>query len=125
MTDSLYNDVVTGAFIDWDSELHELKDPVKDTTNEIDVILMKGLVPIFVSCKNGFVDQAELYKLHTVAEHFGGPYAKKVLICTYYGNDPGAGHQYFLQRAKDMDIRVIENVHELSNEDFYKKIKNI
>lgn len=121
----IYNDVITGAFIDWDSEIHNMKDVVKDTTNEIDVILMKGLIPVFVSCKNGSVDQNELYKLHTVARRFGGPYAKMALISTYFGKDTGPAHDHFIQRAKDMHIRIIENVHELSGEAFMAQIKGL
>lgn len=108
----VYNDIVTGVVIDWDA----VKEDAQETTNEIDVLLMKGLVPIFISCKNGMVDQDELYKLNTVAEEFGGPYAKKVLVCTYFGNDESLAHDYFMQRAKDMNIRVIPSVHEMPEE---------
>lgn len=80
-----YNDIVNGAYIDWDSTIHDITDEEKDTENEIDVILMRGLVPIFISCKNGYVDENELYKLNSVAEKFGGPYVQKVLIATYFG----------------------------------------
>ena len=120
-----FDDAVNGAYIDWDSTLHDITDDEKDTENEIDVVLMKGLVPIFISCKNGYVDETELYKLNTVAERFGGPYAQKVLVATYFGKNTVDGHKYFVQRAKDMRIQLIENVHELSEEAFSKKIKNI
>ena len=120
-----YNDVVNGVYIDWDSDIHDITDDETDTENEIDVVMMKGLVPVFVSCKNGYVDETELYKLNTVAERFGGPYAQKVLVATYFGKNSVEGHKYFVQRAKDMKIQLIENVHELSEEDFAKKIKNI
>ncbi len=120
-----YNDAVNGAYIDWDSTLHDITDEEKDTENEIDVVLMKGLVPIFISCKNGYVDETELYKLNTVAERFGGPYAQKVLVASYYGKNSVEGHKYFVQRANDMKIQLIESVHELSEEAFAKKIKNI
>lgn len=102
-----------------------ITDDEKDTEHEIDVILMKGLVPIFISCKNGYVDGTELYKLNTVAERFGGPYAQKVLIATYFGKSTVEGHKYFVQIAKGMKVQLIENVHELSDETFAKKIKNI
>lgn len=120
-----FDDAVNGAYIDWDSTLHDITDDEKDTENEIDVVLMKGLVPIFISCKNGYVDETELYKLNTVAEKFGGPYAQKVLVATYFGKNTVDGHKYFVQRAKDMRIQLIENVHELSEDAFSKKIKNI
>lgn len=120
-----YSDAVNGVYIDWDSAIHDISDEEKDTENEIDVVLMKGLVPIFISCKNGYVDENELYKLNTVAEKFGGPYAQKVLVATYFGKSSVEGHKYFVQRAKDMKIQLIENVHELTQLEFEKKIKNI
>ncbi|MBQ8762727.1 MAG: DUF1887 family protein [Clostridia bacterium] len=120
-----YDDAVNGVYIDWDSTIHDISEEEKDTENEIDVVLTKGLVPVFISCKNGYVDETELYKLNTVSEKFGGPYAQKVLVASYFGKNSIEGHKYFVQRAKDMKIQLIENVHELSEEEFAKKIKNI
>lgn len=117
-----YNDVMTGVFIDWDGVVHEQTESAVDTENEIDLVLMRGLVPVFVSCKNGAVGEAELYKLNTVANRFGGAYARKLLIGTTLGKS-GRGKQYFLQRAKDMKIQVLDEVHTLSDEQFRKKLK--
>ncbi len=122
---SIYNDAKTGVFIDWDATIHEDDDEKKDTENEIDIILMKGLVPVFISCKNGFYNENELYKLNTVASRFGGPYARKVLVSTYYGQSNADSRGYFAQRAEDMGIELIEGVHELSEEEFKRKIRNI
>lgn len=119
----LFDDAVNGVYIDWDSELHEPSDNDKDTENEIDVVLMQGLVPVFISCKNGSVDDTELYKLNTVADRFGGPYVKKVLVSSYFGKNNEDAHTHFVQRAKDMDIELIENVHTLSDEAFAKEMK--
>lgn len=120
-----YNDSLIGAYIDWDAALHDFSDEEKDTENEIDVILMRGLVPVFISCKNGRVDETELYKLNTVAERFGGPYSKKVLVSSYFGKSTVSGRKYFEQRAKDMKIQLIENVHELEDVEFARQIRNI
>lgn len=120
-----FNDSRIGVYIDWDSSIHTADDDEKDTENEIDVILMRGLIPIFISCKNGDVNENELYKLNTVAERFGGPYAKKVLVTSYAGKLTGDSRKYFEQRVKDMKIQLIEGVHELTDSEFEKKIKNI
>lgn len=117
-----YHDVMTGVFIDWDGTVHDQKETAVDTENEIDLILMRGLVPVFVSCKNGAVEEGELYKLNTVANRFGGAYARKLLIGTTLGKS-GRGKQYFLERAKDMQIQVLDNVHELSDKQFVKALK--
>ena len=76
-----YNDVMNGVYIDWDGDISTDQNGY-DTENEIDVIMMHGMVPVFVSCKNGYVDKDELYKLNAVATRFGGKYAKKVLVAT-------------------------------------------
>lgn len=107
-----FNDILTGVTIHWEL-------PVNNTariTNEIDVLVMKDLVPIFISCKNGKVDVEELYKLSTVATRFGGKYAKKVLVAT---ENWGA----VAQRANEMDIRVIDDIKDC--EDFSKEFKTL
>lgn len=119
-----YTDSMNGVFIDWDGKLHDITDEEKDTENEIDVVLMKGLTPIFISCKNGQVDDDELYKLESVTNRFGGLYAKKVLIATYLGKKTKS-MEYFKQRAKDMKINLIDGVHQLNNEQFEKMVKHL
>ena len=119
-----YTDSMNGVYIDWDGNLHNLIDEEKDTENEIDVVLMKGLTPIFISCKNGQVDDDELYKLESVTNRFGGLYAKKVLIATYLGKKTKS-MEYFKQRAKDMKINLIDGVHQLSDEQFLKMVKHL
>lgn len=103
-----YNDAMTGVHIDW--IVGEEPDGF-DTENEIDVLLMHGMVPIFVSCKNGRVETEELYKLNTVAERFGGEYAKKVLVATSLdtrANRKASNSEYIRQRAEDMGILLVE-----------------
>ena len=116
----LFNDGMTGVQLDWDGAVHS--DGAVETQNEVDVILMHGLIPIFISCKNGYVDENELYKLNTVAQRFGGAYAKKVLVATTLGKSPAA-KEFFLQRAVDMGITVIDGVHEMNDNQFAKKLR--
>ena len=121
----VYNDVANGVVIDWDGEFHnEAVEALYDTENEIDVLLMHGVVPVFVSCKNGAVSSDELYKLNTVAERFGGQYAKRVLVATAL-ESMGESGKYIRQRAKDMNIKLVENVQELDDAEFAKKIKSL
>ena len=101
----VYNDVLNGVYIDWDGDIHG-SDEVVETENEIDVMMMHGAVPVFVSCKNGRVEMEELYKLESVASRFGGRYARKILVATSLGNSVFAA--YFRQRAADMKIDLLE-----------------
>ncbi|MCM1363536.1 MAG: hypothetical protein NC122_03425 [Faecalibacterium sp.] len=104
---AVYSDVMTGVYIDWDGEIHT-DDGGYDTENEIDVMMMHNLVPVFVSCKNGEIKMEELYKLNTVANRFGGKYAKKILVASALGFNDAA--KYLRQRAKDMNINIIEPI---------------
>ena len=122
----VFTDAMCGVFIDWDGELHDRLDDEHDTENEIDVVLMKGVMPVFISCKNGTIDGEELYKLDAVARRFGGKYVKKVLIATYLGRKADSDSMKHLrQRAKDMKINFIDGVHTLDSGEFYKMLRNI
>lgn len=118
----VYDDVMNGAYIDWDGDICSGEDGY-DTGNEIDVIMMHGMIPVFVSCKNGRIDIDELYKLNTVANRFGGKYAKKVLIETSLGD----GHfaQYFKDRAKEMNIRIVSGLQNQSDAEIIRIIKSL
>ncbi len=121
----VYNDAINGVLIDWDGEFHdEEAEESVDTENEIDVLLMHDVIPVFISCKNGYVTSDELYKLDSVAEHFGGQYAKKVLVATSIDSMGEAG-KYVRQRAKDMGIRLLENIQELDDEALSRALKNL
>lgn len=115
---SVYNDAMNGVCIDWDGSTSEY-----DTRNEIDVMLMRGLVPVFISCKNGAVSTEELYKLNTVAQRFGGRYAKKILVATSL-DTLGESAEYLRSRAKDMNIRIIDDIRDMSYERIKETVKN-
>lgn len=109
-----FADCVMSVNIDWDGMVHDSMGQVAETRNEMDLILVRGVVPLFVSCKNGDVDEDELYKLHTVAHRFGGSHARKMLIATDLDRKKPSSVRAFLQRAKDMDIYVVKDAAALS-----------
>ena len=119
-----YTDSMNGVYIDWDGYFHYREDDKKDTENEIDVVLMQGLTSVFVSCKNGNVEEIELYKLQTVAERFGGRYVKKVLIATNFGKRT-RNLEHFKQRAEDMGIKLITSAHKLSEYEFCRMVNDL
>lgn len=93
-----YSDCRTSVKIDWDGVV---KGDKSDVRNEIDVVVLEGYVPTFISCKNGNVDQMPLYELDTVAERFGGKYVKKEI---YLGEEMQITH---LNRAKELNIATV------------------
>ncbi len=108
--------IETGVMVDWGTEEMK-KGQLCRTANEIDVVMMRDTVPIFVSCKCGKVGKEALYELDTVTEQLGGKYAKKILVATDISNSPSS-KTLFLKRAEDMNIKVITDVHRMSFEEF-------
>lgn len=113
----VYDEVLTGVSIDWEEENSAVN-------NEIDVILMRGIIPIFISCKNGAVSSDELYKLETVAKRFGGRFAKKALVATEL-EKLGSKELYIKSRAESLDIRVIDKADTMGDKEFQRKIRNL
>ncbi len=102
-----FSDCKMSVSIDWDGVESDPRERVPETRNEIDVMLMKGMTPLFISCKNGSIGEEELYKLNTVARRFGGPRAKKMLVATDLNQKSASANRAFSQRAWDMDIFLV------------------
>ena len=133
-----FTDCMTGVSIDWDGVVHteaanakeydkmnsDVRNAIiEDTKNEVDVILMKGLIPYFISCKNGKFTAEELYKLYTVKEKFGTEYGKMFIVTTDFDkSDSEYNLEYLDQRAADMGIEIIKNVHLMSDAQFEKEL---
>lgn len=113
-----FADCQMGVHIDWDNNIHKPYEQVSDTENEVDGIFIRGTTPLFVSCKNGNIGDDELHKLNTVAQHFGGPYARKMLIATDLDRKSASSDRAFAQRAWDMDIFLVTDAAQLSDEEW-------
>ena len=117
----LFDDCCMGVEIEWDNDLPS---PSKNTNNEIDLLLTRGVCPLFVSCKNGDVDENELYKLAVVSERFGGEYAKKMLIVTELEPESPQAREAFARRAEDMGIYLVANAGHLKPEEWETAFQN-
>lgn len=113
-----FHDCRMSVHIDWDGKTETSKQKKAETRNEIDVVLMHGVTPLFISCKNGNIGDDELYKLHTVAQRFGGTHAKKMLIATKLDQKTPSANRFFTQRAWDMDIFLEDNGAELEPQEW-------
>ncbi len=129
-------DCLTGVTIDWDGDedigsdikyLYNPDDPESkiDTINEVDVVATCGLVPYFISCKNGAFTPEELYKLYSIGERFGKGYCRKIIVSTNLTYSLGSKKQVYMQRAADMGIDIIENVHEMTDDEFSEELKRV
>lgn len=117
-----YDDTDIGVYIDWDGVIHQDEEKHYDTKNEIDILLTRDLVPVFISCKNGEVHKEALYELETVADRFGGRYARKFLIATYISSNPET-RKYIIQRARDMNISLIYDIQNKTSHELKQILK--
>ncbi len=114
-----YNDVVTGVDIVWAGT--EAEEVTGDNVhNEIDVVMMRKMIPVFVSCKNGYFDSEELFKLSSVAEKFGGKYANKLIVTS---NDDCS--DIIKKRAEDLGIIIVGRIRHITDEKLAEKIRNV
>lgn len=116
-----FSDIDIGVMADWDGVLLDWRERTKDIKNEIDLVFMRGAIPVFVSCKNGEVTKEALYELETVASHFGGKYVTKVLFASY-DLDLTTNRKYIAQRAKDMGIKVVCGIDKMTHEKFLSEL---
>ena len=116
----MVGDYAVGVIVDWDG----VDDSGAETSNEIDIMLVKGFTPVFISCKNGEVHKEALYELDSVADRFGGEYAEKVMLATYLsGNEEK--REYLKMRAKDMGIKLISGIEEMTQEELKTELGKI
>lgn len=97
----IYNDVRISVVIDWDGDL----DARINTINEIDVMVMSGFVPLFISCKSGAPNVTALNEIKTLAAKFGGEFARAVLVTM---SDVRGKDKYLATRAEDMGVVLID-----------------
>lgn len=105
------------VIVDWDAKTPDSA----NTINEIDVILTKGLIPIFISCKVGLPSTNALNELFVLTERFGGAYAKAVLVTA---SNFSAQSPRVYQRAIDLGINVIQR-EDIENGRLAKKLIKI
>ncbi len=104
-------------FDDGESGIELLWKDGRCVVNEMDVFLTRGAVGYFVSCKNGSVTSDELYKLDVVSRRFGGRFAKKALVLSYFEPDKS-----FMERADELGIKVIKNARSMSKRALAKRL---
>ncbi len=96
-----FDDVKISVVVDWDGDLEARI----NTLNEIDVMLVHGQVPLFVSCKSGSPNVVALNEIKMLASQFGGENGRAVLVtmADVRTNDP-----FLYQRAADMGVALID-----------------
>lgn len=102
----LFDDVDISVVIDWDGRGDSA------TTNEIDVMAVRGLTTYFISCKSARADNLSseyLYEIDTMAHRLVGKFAQPVLV-TAVSNIRSAA-QPMWERAHDMRVVIADQLY--------------
>lgn len=92
----IFNDIISSAVVRWDEVLGHAS-----VINEIDVMAVRGVVPLFISCKVSDIKTEALNELAILRDRFGGKGAKAAIVSTGQCN-AAARH-----RAAQLGIAVI------------------
>ncbi len=96
---AFFDDLKTSVLIDWDG-----KEELPGTVNEVDDILVKGVTPLFISCKIGVPSVLAINEIETLTRRFGGSRAKPVLVTASPLREIPESTR---QRAADMGVSLI------------------
>ena len=72
-----FDDVATSVIVDWEGEK-----TAASVSNELDVVVTKGIVPIFISCKTCEIKTEALNELAVLRDRFGAGIARAVIVST-------------------------------------------
>ena len=93
----IFNDVRTSAVVDWEGDFKQ-----DNVTNEIDVMVMQGILPAFISCKTCEVTTEAINELAILRDRFGGNGAKAAIVTSQHCR------AITRHRASELGIDVVE-----------------
>ena len=96
-----FDDIILSAVVAW-NEGESLRDSV---SNEIDVVAVQGVHPLFISCKTCEIRTEALNELAILRDRFGGK-GSRAMIVTSTGNTQN--RKPMLRRAAELEIEVVE-----------------
>lgn len=96
-----FNDVRTSIVVDWAGE----KSGSNTAKNEVDVLLVAGVIPVFISCKMSLPQALALSEIKLLSEKFGGRRSRAVVLTA--GQLSGE-HLALQARAKDLNIHLLD-----------------
>ncbi len=99
----LFDDVILSAAVNWQYGTRE--DGI--VTNEIDVMAVWGVKPIFISCKATEIRTEALNELAILRDRFGGAGSYAVIVSTVSGN--ARSNAAMRARAQELNISVVSS----------------
>ena len=106
-----YQDARVSVVVDWDGQ--NTRDGV---SNEIDVVAVRGIMPVFISCKTSEIHTEALNELAILRDRFGGEVARAIIVSAERASTVTRN------RAAELDIDVID-LNELDPEQLIKRIQ--
>ena len=97
----LFSDVRTSVLVDWDGSEYNNK----GTRNEVDVLAVHNVTPVFISCKMGVPTPLALSEIKTLSDKFGGERTQTVLMTAA---DVEKKNPAVAQRARDLGIYLLD-----------------
>ena len=96
-----FDDVVLSAIVNWEGGATQRN----AVTNEIDVVAVKGVQPVFISCKTSDIRTEALNELAVLRDRFGGKGSRAIIVTSA----PASRNRALMRmRAAELDIEVIE-----------------
>ena len=97
----LFNDVTLSAIVNWEGSTSQRN----TITNEIDVVAVRGIWPVFISCKTSEIHTEALNELAIIRDRFGGHGSRAIIVTSANATK---SRPLMRRRAAEMDIKVIE-----------------
>ena len=96
-----FDDVILSAVVNWQDE----DPPAQAVTNEIDVMCVRGVMPLFISCKTCEIKTEALNELAILRDRFGGKGSRAAIVTSASAT---RSRRVMLKRAAELNIEVIE-----------------
>ena len=96
-----FDDVVLSAVVNWEGGVNQRN----AVTNEIDVMAVQGIQPVFISCKTCEIRTEALNELAILRDRFGGKGSRAVIVTSAMATKSRAPMR---RRAAELGIEVVE-----------------
>lgn len=96
-----FDDVILSAVVNW----RDSDEPSQAVTNEIDVMCVRGVMPLFISCKTCEIKTEALNELAILRDRFGGKGSRAAIVTSASAT---RSRRVMLRRAAELNIDVIE-----------------
>ena len=107
----IFQDVHLSAVVNWEGG----KANSKSVTNELDVVAVRGVMPVFISCKTSEIKTEALNELAILRDRFGSAVSRAIIVTS-----AGSVRSVTRNRAYELGIEIIDQK-DLQNEESFQK----